>query len=172
MVKFHRGLDPHIQDAVATMTSGQPSSKIPFQWYNAAWTLDQNQATNKAFWLSYHVPTSNPIPTQSCPPIPNVICPSVNAHFHPAPGNPVPMDIDTTQRKTNPILTCYHYRKVRHKSLDCDLHFDIHTCTINEGHYTPPPPSSGFLEFRKQGIFPMSCLVYSWSIAGSCYCYY
>jgi hypothetical protein len=49
VVKFCRGLDPHIQDAIATMTSRHPSDKIPMHWYNAAWTLDQNQATNEAF---------------------------------------------------------------------------------------------------------------------------
>ena len=52
-VKFHRGLDPCIQDAVATMTSRCPFNKVLFQWYNA----------NKALQSSYHVPTSNPIPT-------------------------------------------------------------------------------------------------------------
>ena len=81
VVKFHRGLDPCIQDAIATMTSRWPSDKVLFQWYNTAWTLDQNQVTNEAFWPSYHVPTSNPIPTQSHPPIPNVVCSSVNTHF-------------------------------------------------------------------------------------------
>ena len=42
VVKFCRGLDPHIQDAITTMTSGHPSNKILSYWYNAAWTLDQN----------------------------------------------------------------------------------------------------------------------------------
>ena len=59
VVKFHRGLDPHIQDAVATMTSRHPCNKVPFQWYNAAQTLDQNPATNKNVWFSYCVSTSN-----------------------------------------------------------------------------------------------------------------
>ena len=42
VVKFRRGLDPRIQDAIATMPSGRPSNKIPSLWYNAARTLDQN----------------------------------------------------------------------------------------------------------------------------------
>ena len=94
VVRFHRGLDPYIQDVVATMTSGCPSDKVLFQWYNTAQTLDQNWETNEAFWSSYHVPTSNPIPTQICQPIPSTIHPLVNAHFHPSPGNPIPMDVD------------------------------------------------------------------------------
>jgi hypothetical protein len=36
VVKFHRGLDPCIQDAIATMTFRCPSDKIPMHWYNAA----------------------------------------------------------------------------------------------------------------------------------------
>ena len=42
VVKFRWGLDPCIQDAIATMTSGRPSNEIPSLWYNAARTLDQN----------------------------------------------------------------------------------------------------------------------------------
>jgi hypothetical protein len=49
VVKFCRGLDPHIQDSVATMTSGCPFNKILFQWYNAVQTLDQNRATSEIF---------------------------------------------------------------------------------------------------------------------------
>jgi hypothetical protein len=49
VMKIHRELDSCIQDAIATMTSRHPSNKISMHWYNAAWTLDQNQATNKAF---------------------------------------------------------------------------------------------------------------------------
>ena len=65
VVKFCRGLDPHIQDAIATMTSGRPSDKIPSLWYNAARTLDQNRATNDAFRSSYRLPNSGYIPTQA-----------------------------------------------------------------------------------------------------------
>src|SRR5271155_2089886 len=35
VVKFHRGLEPQIQDAIATMTSRRPSDMIPSEWYKA-----------------------------------------------------------------------------------------------------------------------------------------
>jgi hypothetical protein len=132
VVKFHRGLDPHIQDFVAIMTSGCPSKEILFQWYNSAWTLDQNRATNEAFQSSYHVPTSHPNPTQICPPVPNVTCPSINVHFHPSPGNTIPMDLDAARRKATLLISYYCCRKAGHKSTDCDLHFKIRACTVDE----------------------------------------
>ena len=42
------------------------------------------------------------------------------------------MDVDAVWRKATLLLTCYHCRKAGHKALDCDLHFNIHTCTVNE----------------------------------------
>ena len=42
------------------------------------------------------------------------------------------MDIDAAQRKANLLISCYCCGKARHKAPDCDLHFDICTCTVNE----------------------------------------
>ena len=86
----------------------------------------------RLFSLSYCVSTSNPIPNQSCPSILKVVCPSVNAHFHLSPGNPVFIDIDAAWRKATLLITCYCCRKARHKAPDCELHFDIHTCIVDE----------------------------------------
>jgi hypothetical protein len=36
VVKFRRGLDPQIQNAVATMAIGCPSDTAPMAWYKAA----------------------------------------------------------------------------------------------------------------------------------------
>ena len=49
VVKFHRGLDPQIQNAIATMVAGRPSDTAPMSWYSVARTIDQNRATNEAF---------------------------------------------------------------------------------------------------------------------------
>ena len=98
VVKFHRGLDPQIQNAIATMASGRPSDMVPNQWFSAACTIDLNQATNEAFRSSYRTP--NPAPSQSRPAISlhppnfNAIQLPIQAHRTPSPGNPVPMDID------------------------------------------------------------------------------
>jgi len=42
VVKFHRGLDTQIQNAIATMPSGRPSDMVLTDWYTAARTIDQN----------------------------------------------------------------------------------------------------------------------------------
>lgn len=130
VVKFRRGLESRIQDAIATMTSGRPSDEIPSQWYNAARTLDQNRATNEAFRSSYR--TFNPAISQPRQAIPGIIRPPIHAHVSPSPGNPVPMDVDAARRKASLPVTCYRCGKPGHKSPDCDLRFDIRTCSIDE----------------------------------------
>jgi hypothetical protein len=49
VVKFRRGLNPEIQNAVATMGVGRPSDTCPQNWYAMATTVDQNRAANEAF---------------------------------------------------------------------------------------------------------------------------
>ena len=60
VVKFRRGLDTQIQNAIATMPSGRPSDMVPTDWYTAARTIDQNRATNEAFRSSYRTPSVAP----------------------------------------------------------------------------------------------------------------
>ena len=132
VVKFRRGLDPRIQDAIATMTSGRPSDEIPSHWYSAARTLDQNRATNEAFRASYRVPNSNPISVQTRQPVPGISRFPVNAHFRPSPGNPVPMDVDAARKKATATISCYRCGKLGHKAPDCNLRFDVRTCTVDE----------------------------------------
>jgi hypothetical protein len=42
------------------------------------------------------------------------------------------MDLNAAQRKAISLISCYCCGKARHKSTDCDLRFDIHTCTVDE----------------------------------------
>jgi hypothetical protein len=49
VVKFRRGLNPGIADAVATMAARRPDDLDPEAWYEAAICIDQNQAANAAF---------------------------------------------------------------------------------------------------------------------------
>jgi hypothetical protein len=49
VIKFCRGLDPRIQNVVATMASGRPSDSSPEQWYSAAWMVYEKQVANEAF---------------------------------------------------------------------------------------------------------------------------
>jgi Retrotransposon gag protein len=60
VVKLRRGLDPQIQNAVATMANGRPSNIILTAWYEAAQNIDQNQVSNKAFQCSHCTPASFP----------------------------------------------------------------------------------------------------------------
>jgi len=99
VVKFRRGLDTQIQNAIATMPSGHPSDMVPTDWYTAARTIDQNRATNEAFQSSYQ--TLSVAPTLSCPATFNAVRfqaleRSTNHQHAPTPGNPVLMDIDAS----------------------------------------------------------------------------
>ena len=42
VVKFRKGLDPQIQNMIATMPYGRPLDTSPENWYKAAKTIDQN----------------------------------------------------------------------------------------------------------------------------------
>jgi hypothetical protein len=98
VVKFRRGLNTQIQNAIATMASGRPSDASPEQWYNMARTVDQNRAANEAFSSTYRSPVPSPRPVTTS--VTRLAVPSVRAghsHIHPTPGNPVPMDLDATR---------------------------------------------------------------------------
>jgi len=101
VVKFCRGLDTKIQNAIATMPSGRPSDMVPTDWYTAARTIDQNRATNEAFRSSYQTPNAAPMPSR--PATFNTVRfqaleQSANHQHAPTPGNPVPMDIDASRK--------------------------------------------------------------------------
>ena len=53
VVKFRKGLDPQIQNTIATMAYGCPSDSSLENWYEAARTVDQNRAANEAFKTAY-----------------------------------------------------------------------------------------------------------------------
>ena len=53
VVKFWRGLNPQIQDAIATLAYGRPSNTSPESWYEAARIIDQNCAAHEAFDSTY-----------------------------------------------------------------------------------------------------------------------
>ena len=49
VVKFQRGLNPQIQDAIATMAYRRLSNTSLDSWYKAAEIFDQNHTANEAF---------------------------------------------------------------------------------------------------------------------------
>jgi hypothetical protein len=138
VVKFRRGLNPSIADAVATMTSGRPDDLDPEAWFEAAIRFDQNQAANAAF-RSAHFGTPQPKTTTPAPAPPIRHLPQTNrfpsrfAHTTPIPGNPVPMDVDAARRAANKLQQrCYHCGKIGHFINDCPQPLDVRSMNREE----------------------------------------
>jgi hypothetical protein len=131
VVKFRRGLSAQIQNAVATMASGRPSDKSPSSWYSMARTFDQNRAANEAFTsASRHSERSvRPVgaSTFKVTPAPKI----VHAHTIPTPGNPVPMDLDASRKKSATPL-CFRCGLPGHFGKDCPARFDVRHLSVDE----------------------------------------
>ena len=125
VVKFCRGLNPQVQNAVATMSSGRPSDANLDEWYSMAKTVDQNQAENEAFTSTHWsaVLASRPFGT-------SLICPAPpppktsHAHIVLTPSNPVPMDLDAVKKRVMELL-CYHCNLPGHFGKNCLTRFDV-----------------------------------------------
>ena len=84
MVKFWKGLDPQIQNTIATMAYGHPSNVSLEDWYQAAKNIDQNHAANEAFKMAYCTPTpitTRPVQSSLFQIPPPVICPSTHGYW-------------------------------------------------------------------------------------------
>ena len=114
------------------MINGWPSDIAPTAWYEVVKDIDQkNRASNKAFHSTHHIP-ANFTNTLHRSAQPTLWPPSTQAHVKPTLGNPVPMDIDASRRRTPTILTCYQCGKLGHKVPDCPLQFDTWALTTEE----------------------------------------
>ena len=106
VVKFRRGLDPQIQNAMATMANGQLSDTAPTAWYKAARNVDQNRASNETFQSTHCTPAPNSL----CPlavPVLALRPPSVQAQAWPTPDHPIPMEVDGNWRRALVPPSCY-----------------------------------------------------------------
>ena len=107
VIKFRRGLNPSIQDMIATSHDRRPADDDFRGWYKAARTLDQNKMANDAFRgrSSRTVPTSNtfstlPIKSNPSKPSFNFAPSSKPSPFVPTQRPPppvVPMDVDASR---------------------------------------------------------------------------
>src|SRR5436853_5173815 len=79
VVKFRRGLDRNISNALAGMTTGRPSDTDPEAWFRLAVQMDQNRAADQAFYAPQRTAAPAPAPTCSGllshpPPAVPVVC--------------------------------------------------------------------------------------------------
>jgi hypothetical protein len=135
VVKFCRGLNTQIQNAVATMVTGRPSDTNPEGWYPMAQTMDQNRVANEAFELSHRPPALALTRSTSyffSWPSPLSAAPQRHAHSLPTPGNPVPMDVDLAKAKGRLPLSCFCCGKLGHFGKDCPDRFDVRAMTTDE----------------------------------------
>jgi len=133
VVKFRRGLNTQVQNAIATMASGRPSDVNPEQWYAMARIVDQNRATNDTFVSMYRTPAPAPRPTAvSLVHQSSSITPQGHAHIVPTPGNLVPMDLNSARRKPLGPSNCFRCKKPSHFGRDCPDRYDVRAMTLDE----------------------------------------
>jgi hypothetical protein len=141
VIKFRRGLNPSIQDMIATSRDGRPLDDDFRGWRQAARTIDQNKMANDAFRgrSSRSTTSSNTfstVPTKSNPPKPsfNFATPAKPSPFIPAqrPLPPVvPMDVDASRSRPMPVV-CHRCGAPGHISRNCPLAFDVRHMTTEE----------------------------------------
>jgi hypothetical protein len=117
VIKFRRGLVNRVQNSIAEMPNGRPADNDLDGWFTAARRIDNNRAANDAFRSAslapkgstpagkpFNFPPSfNTIPKSFTTAAPASATPAqprpVYAHTRPAPGAPVPMDVDANRRQ-------------------------------------------------------------------------
>jgi len=100
------------------MATGRPDDLDPEAWYEAAISIDQNQATNAAFHSAHTLAPqpkpfsvgtiTRPVVDFGAAPLLSRQNPSLRfAHVAPTPRNPVPMDIDAAKKYGKLPPTCF-----------------------------------------------------------------
>src|SRR6267378_1801684 len=136
VVKFRRGLDRRISNALAGMTSGRLSDTNPEAWYILAVQMDQNRAADEAFYAPQRSTppalTSHRPGLLSAPKPSSATRPTYFAHATLTPGNPVSMDIDAAHRGKTPSDSCRRCGALDHWAKDCPHRFDVRHMDTDE----------------------------------------
>jgi len=142
VMKFRRGLNPSLQNQIATLGQGRPKDDDPEAWYAAARLHEQSRASNTAFVNSRPAPA----PIRPAIPVrPNPFIPlrapaaptfqrAVNNFDTPNPSSacPVPMDVDAARKRNTTTLSCYRCNELGHLAKDCPRRFDVRFMTSDE----------------------------------------
>jgi hypothetical protein len=132
VVKFRRGLDRRIANALAGMATGRPSDMDPENWFRLAVRMDQNRAADEAFHSSTKAaPGLTPTARPGLITIPKA-APARFAHVVPTPGNPVPMEIDATRKAKALPDNCRRCGGPGHWAKDCPDRFDVRLMDADE----------------------------------------
>ena len=141
VIKFHKGLDPIMQNTVATLGENALDIDEPKKWFEATQKVSQNRDVNKAFLeTSQSTVKANPrtslaIPRLAVPltqpfslltfsfkaspwtmPVPNPVT---------SKDGPAPMEVDRARPRTDHLVVCHHCHRTGHYALECPWAYDI-----------------------------------------------
>jgi len=144
VIKFGKGLNPDIQNMVATLGECAPEIDEPERWFNAAQKVSRNRDANEAFLENYPRKT-HPLPcltfaTVRQPLVPvfpmNTTEPSPQSVPIPQPmltkDGPAPMEVDWAQKRGGYPVVCHHCHQAGHYTWSFPQSYDVQTRTVEE----------------------------------------
>ena len=141
-MKFRRGLNPSLQNQIATLGQGRPSDNNPEAWYAAARLHEQSHASNAAFINSRPTPVPVRPMVPLCPnpfiPLRPPIAPGFQRASHhgdapnPSSTRPVPMDVDAVRKRSTTAMSCHRCGELGHFAKDCVRCFDVRYMITDE----------------------------------------
>ena len=107
VIKFHKGLNPDVQNMVATLGECTPGIDKPERWFEAAQKVSQNWDANEAFLESNQRKTC-------IPPCSMFV-----------KDSPAPMEVDQAQPRRGYPIVCHHCNQAGHYTWNCPWSYDV-----------------------------------------------